>query len=120
MSDLINNWNKAKDNVLKAEQWQNLPNGRKYHNDKFDISIAHCDSLKLVRAGQQVCGGNNYWKSPEALNNEILGYIMDEWESIYPKVLKRLQEKEKKALLNCQEYITEMQGLIDGAQFEVR
>ena len=56
----IDQWQKAKRDREVAEEWNDLPDGRKYQNDNFDISIAHCSKPKLTRAGQQSCRRKNY------------------------------------------------------------
>ncbi|MCP4988301.1 MAG: hypothetical protein GY928_20315, partial [Colwellia sp.] len=56
MSDLISKWKAARRSRKDAEYWDALPEGKKYENNKFNISIAHCAAPVLCRAGQQSCG----------------------------------------------------------------
>jgi hypothetical protein len=105
----------AKRARVEAEKWNALPEGKKYQNSTFSISPAHCKKPMLCRAGQQSCGGHNYWETEEPFNTAILDCIVAEWETLYPKVLAILKEKERMALKNCQAFIDEMQQAIDTA-----
>ncbi len=117
MSDIrLKELDRAKRAVKKAKEWNDLPKGRKYGNSKFKISIAHCNVPKLIRGGQQVCGGNNYWETDEDFGNAILKYLVDGWDDHYPQIIKILENDEKKALQACQSYIDEMQMEIKKAQ----
>jgi hypothetical protein len=117
MSDKkIEKWQRCKTEREQAEEWEALPRGPRYQNDKFEISIAHCKAPQLTRAGQQTSGGKNYWETGEKFNLAILEYIVDNWESISIDVLERLRQKEIAALRDCQQYVDEMQKLIDGAK----
>lgn len=113
MGSLIDNWKKAERTRTQAEGWNDLPNGRRYQNDTFAISTAHCKTPEITRAGQQSSGGQNYWKTEEGFNNAILKHIVSDWENIYPKVLEILKKEENEALVACQSYVTDLQGLID-------
>jgi len=113
MDSLINNWKKAESTRAEAEQWNDLPNGRKYQNDTFAISKPHCKAPQLTRAGQHSSGGQNYWETAEGFNNAIIKHIVSDWENIYPKVLEILKKEENEALVACQSYVTDLQGLID-------
>ena len=114
--DLLGIYKKAQRVSREAEEWNNLPKGRKYNSSKFRISKAHCTKPKLCRAGQQVCGGKNYWYTSDEFNAAILEYLIDNWESIYPFVLDMLKENERRALIDCQSFIDEMQIEILAAQ----
>ena len=111
-------WQETKKSRELAERWNNLPNGPKYQNnhDSFAISIAHCKPPQLVRAGQQSCGGKNYWETDEKFSKAILEYLVNNWNSVYPEVMEIMKAKERKALLDCQEYVTNLQNLINGAE----
>lgn len=109
----IHAWKKAKKSRESAESWNNLPNGNKYQNDSFAISLAHCKAPQLNRAGQQHCGGQNYWETEAGFNEAILEHIVKDWTSIYPKVLDILKNKEAAKLQACQEYINQMQAFIN-------
>lgn len=116
MSDqLIKTWQSAKDAVSKAKSWQDLPNGKSYQNDSFKISVAHCVPPKLTRAGQQSCGGKNYWETEEAFNKSMLEYIVNNWQNVYPEVIKIMEEKERTALIACQSYVNNLQSLVTEA-----
>lgn len=94
MSDqLVKEWQSAKNAVNNAKSWQALPNGPRYQTDSFSISITHCVPPKLTRAGQQSCGGKNYWETEEAFNKAILAYIVNNWKDVYPEVLKIMERK---------------------------
>jgi hypothetical protein len=67
----------------------------------MDVSVGHC-SLKLVRAGQQYQGGQNYWESPGALNSMILSVILDRGGFI-DFAIARLSERATKALADCEQ-----------------
>lgn len=110
----IENWEKAKYTREKAEDWQNLPKGQKYRQDTFEISTAHCKAPTLCRAGQQSCGGQNYWETGKEFNQAILEYLVSDWDNVWPKVHEILKEKERSALEDCQSFVNEMQALIDG------
>lgn len=109
-------WDAAKRAVERARAWQNLPNGPRYGNDTFAISLAHCKAPVLVRAGQQDCGGQNYWETERELNQAILEYIVKDWKEIYPKVIAMMEKKEKDALLDLQSYVDSMQNMINEAK----
>lgn len=102
----------------QAEEWNTLPYGPKYENDIFNISVGHCRAPKLVRSGQQTCGGKNYWETGEDFNNALLEHIVADWDSIYQKVLRILQGREVKSLKECQKFIDQMQAEIDSAADE--
>lgn len=116
MSDkLVNDWQAAKSATNKAKRWQNLPLGNRYQNDTFSISVAHCQPPKLVRAGQQCCGGQNYWETEKEFNAAILEYLVSNWSEIYPSVISMMETKERQALIACQSYIDDLQKLIGDA-----
>ena len=115
MSTLIKNWQKAKNSVNTAEQWNSLPNGRKYENSSFKISEPHCKLPTFTRAGQQVCAGKNYWETDEAFGNALMKYLINDWDKHFAGVMAILKEDEKQALLKCQSYVDEMQAAIDEA-----
>lgn len=116
MSEKIKVWQNAKNAVQQAKSWQLLPSGPRYQNDSFSISIAHCKAPQLVRAGQQSCGGKNYWETEADFNKAILEYLIGNWTTVYPEVIKMMEEKERKALIDCQEYVDGLQNLIDQAK----
>ncbi|MDY6896176.1 MAG: hypothetical protein SVO01_12300 [Thermotogota bacterium] len=103
----------AKEAREKAEEWNNLPHGRKYQDDTFDISVAQSKVPSLIRIGQQKHGGQNYWESNSKFNQAILEYLVSTWDEHFPRILNILKEKEQKALKDCQSYIDEMQSMID-------
>ena len=113
MSKLIENWKTAKRAREDAEQWESLPCGRAYNGSKFAISVAHSVPPRLVRAGQQVCGGPNYWETQKEFNAAILDWIVDNWDVVYSGSIEIMKQKEKAALIACQEHISAMQALID-------
>lgn len=116
MSDqLVKEWQSAKNAVNNAKSWQALPNGRAYQNDSFSISLAHCVPPKLVRAGQQYQGGQNYWETEKEFNQAILAYIVNNWQTVYPEIIKIMEEKERTALIACQSYVDNLQSLITEA-----
>lgn len=98
-----------------AEAWNKLPEGPKYQNDKFNISIAHCKSPMLCRAGQKRHGANNYWETDKRFNQAILEHIVDNWNKIFPDVINRLKAKEEGALRDCQDFVNKIQNAIDAA-----
>ena len=113
MDDRIKKWKQAESARKNAEKWNDLPNSKKdIHYSEFKISIAHCSPPKLVRSGQQHCGGKNYWDTEEGFNQAILKYLVDNWDDHYPKILEILKAKELDALMACQSYIDEMQELL--------
>lgn len=116
MRDLIQDWRNSKIERENAESWNDLPNGRRYQNDKFNISEPHSRKPMLCRAGQQTCGGNNYWKTGEEFNAAMLQYLIDGWADHYPHIIKLMKEKENQALKQCQSYVDKMQGLINDAE----
>lgn len=117
MSEIMQIWNEAKSALAKVIAWQDLPNGRKYQNHTFSISLAHCTPPKLQRAGQQSCGGNNYWETEKELDKAVLQFIVSNWdEIIYPGALAILQKAEIDALMDCQGHVDQMQDLINEAK----
>lgn len=109
-------WDKAKTAVQRAKAWQNLPNGPRYENDTFAISLAHCKPPTIVRAGQRVCGGQNYWETEQEFNLAILEYIVKDWKEVYLKVMAIMEKKEKDALIDLQSYVDSMQNMINEAK----
>ena len=118
MSTLLKEWQKKKEDLKKAREWNDLPSGPKYENASFTISIVHCSSPTLVRAGQQNCGGQNYWNTPDAMNKAILAYLVANWERVWPEVEKILEVEERAALIACQSHVDEMQNAINAARDE--
>jgi hypothetical protein len=116
MDTRLEAWKKAKKTREDAEEWQELPNGRKYDNDRFNVSAAHCKPPILCRAGQQTHSGQNYWETEVGFNDAMLRYLVADWDSIYPKVLKILKETEAKKLRECQSFIDDLQRQISEAQ----
>jgi hypothetical protein len=112
MSDLVNKWHEAKRARAQAEEWNYLPKGQSYSNSTFQISQAHSKAPVLVRHGQQVCGGTNYWETDKAFNDAILTHVVESWSGIYPHVLEVLIRREREALKACQAYVDEMQAAI--------
>lgn len=114
MTDLrLKRYQKAKATRNEAQAWNALPDGPKYQGSKFAISLPHCRPPKLIRAGQQTCGGTNYWETEHDFNLAILQYLVDDWDNVYPKVLEILRKKEQAALKDCQFFIDELQKAIN-------
>jgi hypothetical protein len=113
MSDLINKWHISEKVVVDTEYWNNLPNGNNYQGSKFNISIGHCTPPVFVRAGQQVCGGDNYWKTEKAFGVAVLEYLKDDWNNHYPKILGYLKKKRDLDLMACQSFVDQMQKIIN-------
>ncbi len=113
-NSLIQDYKNAQKNADEAKEWNDLPNGRVYQSDSFDISEAHCTPPVLVRAGQQYCGGQNYWESNEEFNNALLTYIISDWDNIYTYVMEIMNKRKDEKLKKCQTFIDEMQELING------
>lgn len=99
---------------IEAENWNNLPRGPKYQNDKFAISPAHC-KLTLVRAGQQSCGSKNYWDSPSGLSSAIL-QILSSDNSIIIRAIESMKEAERLALIACEDEARERLAAIELAK----
>ena len=116
MDDRIKKWEEAKRAVLEAIEWNDLPNGKRYQNDKFDISIAHCKPPMLSRMGQQSVGGKVYWETEPYFNDAILEYLIKDWDFHYHKILEILKTKESEALKELQSYVDEIQTLIKKGQ----
>ena len=110
---MVDLWKEARETRVKAEKWNDLPNGKKYTKSDFAISIAHCNKPMLNRMGQQYCGSQSYWETEAGFNSAILEYIVKNWESIFPEVHQILKDKESNTLKDCQSYVDEMQKLID-------
>lgn len=113
MSREFEKWEKIKSEVMEAIRWNELPEGPKYDSKDFSISYPHCSKPVLVRSGQKEHNGSNYWNSPDIVNATLLEYIIENWEEIWPVILKRINEKESKALSECQDFVSKMQDLID-------
>ena len=95
------NYLKAERALSSAKEWNDLPNGPKYQNDKMDISMAHC-SLKLQRDGQQFQGGQNYWDAPPELTAEIIKIIVED-KTIIERALDGLEKRAAELLVSCEE-----------------
>lgn len=117
-NQLLKNWQEAKRAKEEFIQWNNLPNGQKYMNDNFDISILHCTPPVLQRAGQQYQGGKNYWETSKEVGMATLEYLAKNWEDHFPKILEILEKKERENLLECQKFIDEMTEKINNAKGE--
>lgn len=117
-NDLIHQWRKDRRALSIFRDWQEMEGKINGNNNKpsFYISPAHCSVPQLVRAGQFSTGGENYHKTEREANIAILEYLIENWEEIGPKVEAILEEKARKSLIACQEYVTEMQTLIDSAK----
>ena len=113
---LYDDYIKAKQAVIRAKEWDDLPCGQKYQNDTMSISPAHCKAPMLMRAGQKSCGGNNYWESPKELNDAILEIIIMEQKTIIAKAILLLEETERVRLEKTKEFIDEMTEKIRAAQ----
>ena len=106
-------WKEKKQDTVMAKFWQELPKGQKYSPQcHFNISIAHSKTPMLMRCGQKVAGGQNYWESPVGMNKAVLTYLTENWDNIYPSVLEILEKEERHALKDCQSWVDEMQALI--------
>lgn len=116
MSKELDTWLKAKQDLNEAKRWQKLGETKGRTGGFIDISEAHCKPPKLVRAGQTHTGGNNYWNTEEAFEKAILSYLVDNWKEIGPRVIASMEKKEKEALINCQNYVDQMQDQIDAAK----
>lgn len=103
--ELYDSYIKAKNAVERAKEWDDLPNGKKYQYDSMSISPAHCKAPMLMRAGQQSCGGNNYWESPKELNEAILEIIIMEQKTIIAKAILLLEETERGRLEATKKFI---------------
>ena len=109
-------YRKAVNALEMSKQWNELPKGQKYQNDKMDISPAHC-TLKLVRSGQQVQGGQNYWDAPPELVAEILD-ILKEDKTIIERALIMLSRKATNLLVECEQETLERMKQIQKAKEE--
>lgn len=116
MSDqLVKAWEKAKKDLEDFDRWQNLNKGQTYQNDSMYISLDHCKSPLIMRAGQQYAGGQNYWPIPETASKQLLDLIVKDWGNLGPLVRVRLVLAEHAALIACQEYVSNLQQKIDAA-----
>jgi len=120
MDDRIRKWKDAEIAHKNAEEWNDLPNGRKYSHSDFDISIAHCKPPTLSRMGQKHQGDRTYWETEEEFNQAMLRYLVDNWDSHYPKILEILKQNELVALNDCQSYIDEVQYFISTRREELK
>ena len=108
---------KAKADRVEAEKWHDLPNSsRKYQDDSFGMSPAH-GKLMLMRCGQHVCGGTNYWESPEALNSAILAVIEND-PAVIVAAIERLRDQERDALIACKASAEALMGAVAKAEEE--
>ena len=112
---LLKDWEKNKEAIKKAKEWNDLPNGKSYCGGTFEISKDHCNPPMLTRMGQQVCGGQTYWKTENKFNDMILRYLVDNWEEHYPKIIKMMEHEERESLKKCKSYIEEMLNKIEDA-----
>jgi hypothetical protein len=95
----------AKGAVDNAKKWNDLPNGQRYMSDTFEISVAHCQ-LKLVRAGQQVQGGPNYWDAPKELSEEIIKIISADI-TIIARAIAAMEKTAARLLAECEQETAE-------------
>ena len=96
------------DAVRKAEEWNDLPNGPKYmENDTFKIVHSTESCLRLVRAGQQYCGGKNYWLSPDELNCAIRDIIASD-NTIITRAIDLLKEKHRLAIIDAKGFAEDL------------
>jgi hypothetical protein len=119
MSDeRVKRWENAKMEVKKAEEWNNLPKGKKYCTSTMKISMAHCHPPKLKRMGQQECGGQSYWATSDVFGKATLKYLVENWDTHYPEILKILKKEEHDALMECQSYVDMIQAKINSVSVE--
>lgn len=102
---------KREDILKKSLKWNDLPNGQKYMNDTFAISPAHC-KLSLMRAGQQYCGGQNYWDAPPELCEAVLKVICQD-KTIINRALELLKKHKDNGLKDCKQEISDILAKID-------
>ena len=91
---------KRQQEVSDAESWQNLPRS-KNGNSLFKMSPAHCE-IKLMRCGQHLSGGQNYWDSPKVLNAAILEVIAAD-PAVIDEAIHNMKELARLALTECEE-----------------
>ena len=115
MATPFEQWEAARRNRVYAEEWDNLPTGPRYQGDAFSISKAH-STIKLTRAGQQSCGGKNYWESPATLNDAILTVLIRRQKELIAEAIAELRERERVALVACEAFAEEMRQKIDSAK----
>ena len=114
MSDAYEKYLAAERAVSMAENWMALPHGPRYQGDRFDISPAHC-TLKLQRAGQQSCGGQNYWEAPKELASALLRVLAKSEDMLAP-AMSVLRMTRDKALADCREYVDDLSARIAKAE----
>lgn len=95
--------------VEKSIEWVAMENDKAYPNNEpsFFISKAH-SNIKLVRAGQYSCGGQNYHASPEAFNTALIEAILINREQLFKDAIKIQQERVEKAVLKCEKLAVEI------------
>lgn len=98
--------------ITNAKNWNNLPNGKKYQNDKMWISVDHCTAPILVRIGQQYARGNNYWATDGAFNKAILRYLVHNWDEIYPKIIAIMDEDRISAIKELKSYVQTLNDIV--------
>jgi hypothetical protein len=115
MTTEINNWKSAKAARVAAEKWEALKGKQGYGNYPvhFAISLVHCKPPALTRCGQFNSGGQNYWETEKEFNLTIMEWLVKNWGKVAPEVIQMMKDKEGVALKACQEYISEMQTLIN-------
>lgn len=119
MSELLQKWKNATGVIKEFDKWNDLPNSPARHgDDAFKISLAHCTPPTLTRAGQKTVGGTNYWRTETEVEKAILEWLVDNWDTVQLGVRKILQDKERQALLDCEEFVKEMRQTIDAAKFD--
>lgn len=101
-----------------AEKWSMMAkNGGGRNGDSFKISPIH-SNIKLTRCGQYDTGGKNYWESSKAFNEAMIQWICNNIDIVQEGALDIMRAKEKQALLQCEEFVNEIQKNIYFAKME--
>ena len=111
MSTKYEQYVEAKRQRVEAERWNDLPKSKHtYRNASFKMYPAH-GKISLMRCGQHSAGSQNYWDSPTALNKAVLEVIAND-PAITAAAIAILRKKEKAALLECTEWLDDLNAMI--------
>ncbi|MCJ0972713.1 hypothetical protein MST27_04945 [Pseudomonas sp. PS1] len=98
----------------EAENW--MANARKIDSQSNTPYSLTGLKFSAEYCGQAYAGANNYHKSPEAFNQAMQEVIADNFNALSAKALNRMMERERLALIACEDEVVSVQADIAAAK----